>query len=385
MADSRMTAFAQKSTLMVFYKMMSIFMSVVVLLAIFVYFYMKQPQFAELPKNFRFPNSISAEYEEGSFFNQLPTPVLTRLSEKNQLAELMEFLFSKDDNAVPASILPSEKTDLLNLGPHENAIVWMGHSSYFIQTNGVRILIDPVFSENASPVPFTNVAFKGSNIYTAKDIPEIDYLLITHDHWDHLDYPTVMSLKGKIGEVITPLGVGSYFRQWGFESKRIHEADWNTTFDGKNGLQIHTLPARHFSGRLFTRNKTLWGSFALISPSERIYLGGDSGYGPHFREIGEQFGPFDLAILECGQYNQDWRYIHMAPEETAQAAVDLKAKAMMPSHNSKFKLSHHAWNEPLIRITKASADKAYRLLIPRIGDKVQTNDQNQKFAHWWEE
>ncbi len=149
-------------------------------------------------------------------------------------------------------------------------------------------------------------------------------------------------------------------------------------------MQIHTLPARHFSGRLFTRNKTLWGSFALISPSERIYLGGDSGYGPYFREIGKQFGPFDLAILECGQYNQDWRYIHMAPEETAQAATDLKAKAMMPSHNSKFKLSHHAWNEPLIRIAKASADKAYRLLTPRIGDKVETDNQNQSFAHWWE-
>ncbi len=213
MADSRMAAFAQKSTLMVFYKMMSIFMSVVVLLTIFVYFYMKQPQFAELPKNFRFQNSISAEYEDGSFFNQIPTPVLTRLSEKSQLAELMEFFFSKDDNVVPASILPSEKTDLLNLDPHENAIVWMGHSSYFIQTNGVRILIDPVFSENASPVPLTNVAFKGSNIYRAKDIPDIDYLLISHDHWDHLDYPTVMSLKDKIGDVITPLGVGSYFRQ----------------------------------------------------------------------------------------------------------------------------------------------------------------------------
>jgi len=383
MSEVRVVTAPEQSNLKVLYKMISILMSVVVLLAIFVFFYMKHPQFAELPQQTHFTGRLTASYEGGVFDNQVPTPVLTRVNEKSQVAALMEFVFSKDENAKPLAALPSVKTNLHQLNPHENAVIWMGHSSYFLQIDGIKVLVDPVFSENASPVPFTNLAFKGSNIYTAEDIPEINYLLITHDHWDHLDYPTVMGLKNKIGKIITPLGVGSYFQQWGFAKNMIHEGDWNEVVKEKQ-LQIHILPARHFSGRLLTRNKTLWGSFALITPNHRIYLGGDSGYGPHFREIGKRFGKFDLAILECGQYNPDWRLIHMSPEETAQAATDLNAKTLLPSHNSKFKLAHHAWNEPLIKVSKASEAKPYRLLTPMIGQKVETDNRNQTFDRWWE-
>jgi len=385
MDQRRLTPIAINPNLKIFYKMISILMSVIVLLTIFVYFYMRQPQFSELPKNTFFSGNLHVAYENGTFQNYLPTPVLTRLSEKNQVAALMAFLLSKDENAVPSAALPSVKTNLFQLDPHENAIVWMGHSSYFLQIDGIKVLIDPVFSENASPVPFTNLAFKGSNIYSVNDIPKIDYLLISHDHWDHLDYPTVMGLKDKISKIITPLGVGSYFRQWGFAQDRIYEGDWNDVFKDKlNQTQIHILPARHFSGRLFSRNRTLWGSFALITPNHRIYLGGDSGYGSHFKEIGKKFGHFDLAILECGQYNPDWRLIHMSPEETAQAATDLNTKALLPSHNSKFKLSHHAWNEPLTKISQASRDKSYRLLTPMIGQKIEADNVAQHFTHWWE-
>lgn len=365
-------------------KMLMVFVCLAALFGIFVYFYLKQPQFVQLSENISFSQAArSSEYEDGTFQNQIPTPVLTRTVDKSQVASLFEFLFNKDENAVPAVALPSMKTDLLHLDRSENTIVWMGHSSYFLQIDGVRFLIDPVFSQNASPVPATNVAFKGSNIYKAEDIPEIDYLLISHDHWDHLDYPTVMSLKDKIGQIVTPLGVGNYFRQWGFNPTIIHEGDWNSLVHGDNGLEIHILPARHFSGRLLTRNKTLWGSFALITPHHRIYLGGDSGYGPHYRVIGQHYGPFDLAILECGQYNQDWRYIHMTPEETAQAAADLNAKALLPAHNSKFKLAHHAWFDPLDRVTQASEGKSYRLLTPMIGEKIKPDDKQQKFKAWW--
>lgn len=365
-------------------KMLMLLASLICLSAFCVFFYLKQPQFVQLPENIQF-NQVaqSSEYQNGTFENQVPTPVMTRSSDKSQVASVFEFLFSKTENAVPAQPLPSMKTDLLHLNRHENAIVWMGHSTYFLQIDGKRFLIDPVFSENASPVPATNVAFKGSNIYTAADIPEIDYLLISHDHWDHLDYPTVMALKDKVNNIVTPLGVGSYFRQWGFDAKKIHEGDWNSQINGDNGLEIHILPARHFSGRLLTRNKTLWGSFALITPHQRVYLGGDSGYGPHFKVIGQKFGPFDIAILECGQYNQDWRYIHMMPEETAQAAADLNAKALLPAHNSKFKLSRHAWYDPLDRVSKASEGKAYRLLTPMIGEKIESDNPNQSFKSWW--
>ncbi len=369
----------------VYFRMLTLFLSVISMMVVFGFFYLKQPQFAQLADNVSFDSPhFTEESDTGAFENQISTPVMTSTQDKSRIASIFQFLFAKDENAIPTHPLPSIKTDLLHLNKAENLIVWMGHSSYFIQVDGLRFLVDPVFSENASPVPATNRAFKGSNIYSAEDIPEIDYLLITHDHWDHLDYPTVMALKPKIKNVVAPLGVGTYFEQWGFEKSMIHQGDWYDVIHGQNDLQIHILPARHFSGRLLTRNKTLWGSFALITPHHRYYLGGDSGYGPHYKEIGQRFGRFDLAILECGQYNQDWKYIHMTPEETALAAKDLHADSLLPAHNSKFKLSHHAWNEPLNRVSAASQHQAYRLLTPMIGEKIESDNTHQHFQRWWQ-
>ena len=244
----------------VYIKMLTLFLSVISMMVVFGYFYLRQPQFAQLSDDVSFDSPHFTEAtDSGAFENQIATPVMTSSQDKSRIASIFQFLFAKDENAIPANPLPSVKTDLLHLNKAENLIVWMGHSSYFIQVDGLRFLIDPVFSENASPVPATNRAFKGSNIYSADDIPEIDYLLITHDHWDHLDYPTVMALQPKIKNVVAPLGVGTYFEQWGFDKSRIHQGDWNEVISGPNDLQIHILPARHFSGRLLTRNKTLWG------------------------------------------------------------------------------------------------------------------------------
>nr|WP_246624807.1 MBL fold metallo-hydrolase [Oceanobacter mangrovi] len=259
----------------------------------------------------------------------------------------------------------------------------MGHSSYFIQLDGQRILIDPVFSQYASPVPGTNGAFAGTNIYTTDDIPQLDLLLISHDHWDHLDYPTIKGLQGKVKQVVTPSGVGSYFRQWGWPAAQILEGNWGDVFSSGN-LDVHILPARHFSGRLFERNRTLWASFALITPDHRYYLSGDTGYGQHFKAIGDAFGPFDLAILECGQYNANWANIHMMPEETALAAIELQASKVMAAHNSKFKLSRHSWQEPLERIKLASESQPWHLLTPMIGELVDVDDNNQLFTEWWQ-
>ncbi|NLC23375.1 MAG: RomA family MBL fold metallo-hydrolase, partial [Oxalobacter sp.] len=160
--------------------------------------------------------------------------------------------------------------------------------------------------------------------------------------------------------------------------------DWYTALELEDGMRIHILPARHFSGRGLTRNKTLWVSFALESPGRRIYFSGDTGYGPHLAEIGNRFDGFDLAILENGQYDKRWATIHMMPEETAQAAVELKAKALLPAHSGKFSISYHAWDDPFIRIAKASEDKPYRLLTPVIGDRVDLEDETQLFPYWWE-
>ncbi|MCX7781999.1 MAG: MBL fold metallo-hydrolase, partial [Negativicutes bacterium] len=174
----------------------------------------------------------------------------------------------------PTTSIPTVKTDLKTLDKDKDIVVWLGHSSYFMQLGGKRILIDPVFSPSAAPVSFANKAFDGTNPYTAEDMPEIDYLLISHDHWDHLDYPTVTALKPKIKNVICGLGVGSYFEQWGFDTKHILEADWFTALELENDFTIHVLPARHFSGRLFSRNKTLWTGFALATPERRIFYSG---------------------------------------------------------------------------------------------------------------
>jgi L-ascorbate metabolism protein UlaG (beta-lactamase superfamily) len=324
----------------------------------------------------------SDHYENGFFKNPIERPLIT--STESRASRLYRFVFGKDKDSIPAQPIPSQKTDLMNLDPSENTIVWMGHSSYFMQLEGSTFLIDPVFSTNASPVPMTNTAFEGSNIYTAEDIPEIDYLLITHDHWDHLDFPTIDALKDKIHEVITPLGVGSYFEQWGFDSDMIHEGDWFSSFEQQN-LAIHIMPAQHFSGRLLERNRTLWGSFAIITKQHKIYFGGDSGYGPHFKQIAEELGNFDVAILEDGQYNDDWPYIHMTPEETVQAAKGLGTKAVLPSHNSKFKLSHHTWYEPLERVYQASQNQPFKLMTPLIGQQVNIDEPGQEFKAWWRE
>lgn len=319
-------------------------------------------------------------YYNGQYHNAVEVPVT--VSGVNMLAGFWQYLTETITDGRPVQPLPSKKTDLLHLPLNKNVIVWMGHSSYFIQMDGLRFLVDPVFSDNASPVPFTNRAFKGSNIYTANDMPEIDYLLISHDHWDHLDYPTVSSLRDKIKHVIVPEGVGSYFRQWGFNQKNIIEKNWYETWQQRD-LMIHMLPAQHFSGRFFQRNQTFWGSFALITPHHKIYLGGDSGYGPHYKKIASKLGGFDVVVLESGQYDGEWPYIHMMPAETARAAEDLHARALLPSHNSKFVEARHAWYAPLDAMVSESQQRSYHLLTPEIGEAVSLDNPQQQFNLWW--
>lgn len=323
----------------------------------------------------------SPNYRDGSFRNLIETPLMTE--ESSMAKNLWDFFIRKNDRSKPENKIPSKKTNLKTLGENENVLVWFGHSSYFMQIAGKRFLIDPVFSGHASPFPFMIKSFEGTDVYTEDDIPEIDYLIITHDHYDHLDHQTVTRLNDKIKKIICGLGVGSYFEHWGVDKNRIVEKDWNETFDLGQGFFITTLPARHFSGRSFYSNQTLWASYALKTPSINIYLGGDSGYGPHFKFIGEKYGPFDLAILENGQYNEGWKYIHMMPEETLEAAKEVKAKRLFPVHSAKFALSKHAWDAPLKRLSEL--DKESHLMIsPMIGEKVNLNDEKQIFIKWWE-
>lgn len=346
--------------------------------------FIQQPKFGKLPsgeRKERIRNSVN--YREGRFQNLSDTPQLT--GDASFLRILYNFIFSKNKLGIPEKAIPHLKTDLLQLKKDEDIMVWFGHSSYFIQIDGKRILVDPVFSDAASPIAIFNKAFKGANQYTAEDIPDIDYLIITHDHWDHLDYPTIMQLKSRIKKIICGLGVGEHFEYWGIDKNAIIEMDWNEDHSLDAGFTIFSLPARHFSGRGISANQSLWGSFLLKTPSLKIYIGGDSGYDTHFAEIGKRFDGIDLAILENGQYDEHWKYIHMMPYEVLQAAKDLKAKRLFPVHNSKYALAHHDWDAPLRAITALYTAGDFTLLTPKIGEGVKLQDSTLTFSKWWED
>lgn len=322
-------------------------------------------------------------YANGRFQNILTTPPLL---EGESMTKALLHSLCKVENTSPRTALPFVVTDLKNLAPEENILVWFGHSSYFIQVDGKRFLIDPVFSGNASPMPGSIKAFQGADYYKPEHMPDIDFLLISHDHWDHLDYQTVQELKDKVGTLICGLGTGQHFEYWGWDMKKVIEKNWWESIDIAEGFRITLTPARHFSGRLLNRNISLWTSFVLKTPTKNLFLGGDSGYGNHFVEIGEKYGPFDLAVMECGQYNEKWPYIHTLPNQLLGEIKELKAKNFIPVHNSKFKLAQHAWYEPLELASKNAEEAHQPITLPIMGEKVNLDRLGEvTWKKWWEE
>lgn len=343
---------------------------------------LSQAKFGKLPSGERLERiRKSPNYRNGSFQNQSITPVMAE--DANYFEVGKEFFFGKKIRVTPVDAIPSTKTDLLSLEKDKDVLVWFGHSSYFMQVDGKKILVDPVFSGNASPFSFSIKAFTGTDRYTPDDIPEIDYLFISHDHWDHLDYETILKLKPKIKKVICALGAGAHFEYWGFDKNSIIEMDWNEQITLDSGFVVNATPARHFSGRGFKRNQTLWASFVFRTPAMNVFIGGDGGYDKHFNEIGKEFGPFDLAILENGQYNTNWRYIHLLPDDLIKAYKDLNSRRIFTVHSSKFALANHSWDEPLVKVTASSKELNIPLLTPMIGEQVNLKDNTQKFSEWW--
>jgi L-ascorbate metabolism protein UlaG (beta-lactamase superfamily) len=362
---------------------------VLIVLAIFLaaaggaaWWILSRPMFGRQPGGERLARlAASPNYVNGVFVNKSPKPALGEGA--NPLKMAWDFFFRK--RARPAKPLPSRKTDLARLPANQDVIIWFGHSSLFMQIAGKKFLIDPNFTSFASPFKWKTYSFEGTDIYSTDEIPFIDYILITHNHFDHLNYETIQGMTGKAGKVICGLGVGSCLEYWGVPPDRIIEADWDESLALDSGIRLHVLTAHHFSGRtLGDRDKTLWASFLLETPLFSIYLGGDSGYGPHFAEIGERFGPIDLALLENGQYDLNWKYNHMQPEETLEAALDLKAKRLLPIHAGRFILANHPWDEPYLRISKLAENRGIELLTPMIGEPVYLGSADQVFTHWWE-
>jgi len=334
------------------------------------------PVFGKAPAGARLQRiRQSPNYKQDHFENLVPTEVALK---GVSLFKMLGDYLNRPADTAPGQPLPVVRTDLRALPAGKDWVVWFGHSSYLLKIDSLHILVDPVFSANASPVSFLAKAFPGTNVYTAADMPEIDILLLTHDHYDHLDYHTILQLASKTKHICTSLGVGAHLESWGIAPDKITELDWWESWG-----DFTATPARHFSGRSFKRGGTLWSSFVLQIGAYNLFLGGDSGYEEHFKIIGDRYGPFDLAILECGQYGKNWPYIHMLPEQTVQAALDLKAAALLPVHWAKFTLALHPWNEPPRRVTAAAKEKGMPIATPLIGQPVPLKGPYPD-AHWWE-
>lgn len=343
---------------------------------------MQHPIFGKNPTGQRLKNvQQSVHYQNGKFRNLIEKPGMTEGS--NIIAEVYKTFFKTIPNREPIDPIPSVKTDLKALDPQKDVLVWFGHSSIFIQLHGKKFLIDPVMSGKASPFPWGTRAYKGTDIYTVDDLPEIDYLLISHDHYDHLDYETILKLKDKVKFVVTGLGVGEHFEYWGYPKEKLIEKDWGDKIDFGNGISIITETSHHGSGRALGGGQNLWVSFIIQSPERKIFYTGDGGYDKHFTEIGKKYGPFDWALMENGQYDPAWHSVHCHPDEVAQATEELHARNMIPVHHSKFSLAKHAWFEPITRISEYSKDRNYRLATPMIGELVELDNEKQTFKQWW--
>ena len=322
----------------------------------------------------------SPNYKKGSFQNLSPTPMM---ADDVSYWKMMRDFFKKNKDTVPPALLPALKTDLTDLNSVQPVIVWFGHSSYLIRIENKNFLVDPVLSGNAAPISFMVKAFSGSNIYKAEDMPAVDYLILTHDHYDHLDFKTIRKLRSKVDKIYCSLGISSHLKYWGVDINKVTELDWWETQKLEENISLTAAPARHFSGRGIKRGQTLWSSFILKTSTHNLYLGGDSGYDSHFKEIGNKSGPFDLAILEAGQYNTMWPLIHMMPEETVQAAVDLNAKALLPVHWAKFTLAMHSWTDPVTRVLAKAEELNMKVLTPKIGQPI-IFDSNFQSETWWD-
>ncbi|RBQ07763.1 MBL fold metallo-hydrolase [Pedobacter miscanthi] len=341
------------------------------------------PVFGRLPRGQRLDRIHHLPiYSDGALQNQSFTPMQPEGVSFFKI--LKAFFFEQHPNKSPDKALPFVTPDIAgNSKSVSPEIIWFGHSSYLIKVDGARILVDPIFSKTPSPFSFIgSKAFKGTDVVKAEDFKDIDVLLITHDHYDHLDYQSILKIAPQAKTIVTSLGVGSHLERWGIKTEKINELSWSQSINLSDHLKFTAVPARHFTGRKFKRNQTLWSAFVLQTANYKLFLGGDSGYDTHFAKIGEEFGPFDLALLECGQYNAYWPYIHMFPEDTVQAAIDLKAKVLMPVHWGKFSLAMHPWDEPIKRVVLAASAKQLPLVTPKLGETVKL-DGDLPTENWW--
>jgi L-ascorbate metabolism protein UlaG (beta-lactamase superfamily) len=291
------------------------------------------------------------------------------------------------DNTKPKEAVAIEKrsrADFRSLPVSGLRITWMGHSAALVEIDGKRLLLDPVWSERASPFGFAGPKRFFDPPLPLEDLPPIDAVLITHDHYDHLDKPTVERLHGAGARFVVPLGVGARLNGWGVAVEAVVELDWwQTTRIGE--VTVTATPASHFSGRSVfrgDRDRTLWAGFAIHGPTHRVYYSGDTGMSPGFSAIGDRLGPFDAALIEVGAYDQLWADLHLGPEQAVEAFNQVRGKLLIPVHWGTFDLALHSWTEPVERLFVAAEEAAIPLAIPRIGQSVEPSAP-PPVERWW--
>ncbi len=340
----------------------------------------KDPQFgagvADIPRY----EGKSVAWKMGRFRNIDKTPL------KEDIRSLFGDLFGylKAKNTQPTQPLPVAAVDgQPEVDATDDYLTWYGHSALRLESDGQTVLLDPMLGSWVAPVPFLGHRFPYNHFHPLDDIDEIDLVVFSHDHYDHLDYDSIESLRDRTRAWLVPLGVGAHLESWGIPREDITEVDWwrSATY---GGLTFTATPARHFSGRSpRTRNKTLWCGFVIDTPHHRIYFGGDSGYGRHFPDIGRRYGPFDLTMLDSGQYHHRWKNVHMQPEEALRANEELGGQHLLPIHWGGFSLSNHPWNDPIRRIV--AGDAKGRVVTPMIGQRFAVGKPDTCRECWWEE
>lgn len=344
---------------------------------------LRLPQFGQKPKGEHLAALQNSAQHNGESFENAGGVKMEMSAGK--FARMMRAYMHKPNQTHPEKQLevlhPNPKL-VKNSSDTITALTWYGHSAFLIEMDGKKIMLDPMLGDHASPFSFAVKRFTRDLAIPIDSLPEIDAVILSHDHYDHLDYPTIVKMKHKVKHFYVPLGIASHLWHWGIDSSKITELDWNE--QTKIGsIELICTPSQHFSGRgLGDSGSTLWCSWVIKGSRKSIFFSGDSGYFSGFKTIGENHGPFDLALIECGQYNELWHEIHMMPEESAQAALDLKAKAAMPIHWAMFELSLHAWTEPIERVTKKAEELNLILTTPKIGERFSL-DEELPNTEWW--
>ncbi len=321
-------------------------------------------------------------YVDGQFVNEheidMGMDVATMFS-------LLRDWVSRDEDRHPLDGLPVSSFDWEKIRSEEDSLTWFGHSNFLLSINGKKILIDPMFGDVASPVSFVgSTRFSDDLLHVIDELPPIDAVFITHDHYDHLDYPSIVELIDKVEHFFVPLGVDAHLLEWGVQSENITALNWWDEVEW-DGLTIASVPAQHYSGRgLWDRNQTLWSGWVILGEQTRLFTSGDSSYGPHFGQIGEAYGPFDLTLIEGGQYDERWSYSHMFPEESVQAHIDVNGETMMLMHWGAFTLAYHGWSEPVERALLAAEEQDVHLIAPKIGETVDLEMLDVPISTWWD-